>query len=58
MHYLPNIVFALALAVGIGFFAMNIRKLFRNIKLGKDVNRTDKKSETDKKYVNDCTWAV
>ena len=45
MHYLPNIVFALALAVGIGFFAMNIRKLFRNIKLGKDVNRADKKSE-------------
>ncbi|CAI8446698.1 MAG: Uncharacterised protein [Polaribacter sejongensis] len=45
MHYLPNIVFALALAVGIGFFAMNIRKLFRNIKLGKNVNRTDKKSE-------------
>ncbi|MDC0177679.1 (Fe-S)-binding protein [Polaribacter sp.] len=45
MHYLPNIFFALALAVGIGFFAMNIRKLFRNIKLGKDVNRTDKKSE-------------
>ena len=45
MHYLPNIVFAIALAVGIGFFSMNIRKLFRNIKLGKDVNRTDKKSE-------------
>ena len=45
MHYLPNIVFTLTLAVGIGFFAMNIRKLFRNIKLGKDVNRTDKKSE-------------
>ena len=44
MHYLPNILFALALAVGFGFFAMNVRKLFRNIRLGKDVNRTDNKS--------------
>lgn len=45
MHYLPNILFAIALIIGIGFFANNVRKLFRNIKLGKDVNRTDKKSE-------------
>ncbi len=45
MQYLPNIFFALALIAGIGFFVMNIRKLSRNIKLGKDVNRTDKKSE-------------
>lgn len=45
MHYLPNILFALALAIGFGFFAMNVRKLFRNIRLGKDINRTDNKSE-------------
>ncbi|MGK0414113.1 MAG: heterodisulfide reductase subunit C [Polaribacter sp.] len=45
MQYLPNILFALALILGIGFFVMNIRKLSRNIKLGKDVNRTDKKPE-------------
>ena len=45
MQYLPNLFFALALIAGIGFFVMNIRKLSRNIKLGKDVNRTDKKSE-------------
>ena len=45
MQYLPNIFFAIALAVGIGFFVMNIRKLSRNIKLGKDVDRTDNKSE-------------
>lgn len=44
MHYLPNILFAFALAVGFGFFAMNVRKLFRNIRLGKDINRTDNKS--------------
>jgi len=45
MEYLPNIFFALALALGFGFFAMNIRRLSRNIKLGKDANRTDKKQE-------------
>jgi heterodisulfide reductase subunit C len=45
MQYLPNILFALAFIAGIGFFVMNIRKLSRNIKLGKDVNRTDNKSE-------------
>lgn len=44
MHYLPNILFALALAIGFGFFAMNVRKLFRNIRLGKDINRTDNKT--------------
>ncbi|WP_026777541.1 (Fe-S)-binding protein [Polaribacter sp. Hel_I_88] len=45
MQYLPNILFALTLAVGIGYFVMNVRKLSRNIKLGKDVDRTDNKSE-------------
>jgi hypothetical protein len=45
MEYLPNIFFAVALALGFGFFAMNIRRLSRNIKLGKDANRTDKKQE-------------
>ena len=45
MQYLPNLFFALALIVGIGFFVMNIRKISRNIKLGKDVNRADNKSE-------------
>ena len=45
MEYVPNLFFALALIAGIGFFVMNIRKLFRNINLGKDVNRSDKKSE-------------
>lgn len=45
MQYLPNIFFALALIIGIGFFVINIRKISRNIKLGKDVDRTDNKSE-------------
>ena len=45
MQYLPNIIFALALIFGFGFFTMNIRKLIRNINLGKDINRKDKKPE-------------
>ena len=45
MQYLPNLIFALALIAGIGFFVINIRKISRNINLGKDVNRTDKKPE-------------
>ncbi|MGJ8744703.1 4Fe-4S dicluster domain-containing protein [Polaribacter sp.] len=51
MQYLPNIIFALALTLGIGFFVMNIRKLSRNIKLGKDVDRTDKKPERLKNMI-------
>jgi heterodisulfide reductase subunit C len=45
MDYLPNIFFAIALVVGIGFFVMNILKLIRNIKIGKDIDRSDRKIE-------------
>jgi len=45
MDYLPNIFFAIALFVGIGFFVINILKLIRNIKLGKDIDRSDRKIE-------------
>lgn len=45
MQYLPNILFIIALMAGVGFFVMNIRKISRNIKLGKDVDRFDNKSE-------------
>lgn len=45
MEYLPNIIFALALIVGIGFFARNVKKLSRNIKLGKDVDVSGHKSQ-------------
>jgi heterodisulfide reductase subunit C len=44
MQYLPNIIFALILVAGIGFFVKNIRTLIRNIKLGKSVDRSDNKS--------------
>ncbi len=43
--YIPNIFFALILIAGIGYFVMNVRKLIRNIKLGKDIDRTDRKPE-------------
>ncbi|WP_295336262.1 (Fe-S)-binding protein [Flavobacterium sp.] len=44
MLYIDNILFALILIAGIGFFAQNVKKLKRNINLGRDVNRTDNSS--------------
>jgi len=41
MNVLPNIIFALLLLIGVGFFVKNVRYLIRNIKLGQAVNRTD-----------------
>lgn len=41
MTYLPNIVFSLMLAVGVGIFTRNILKIRSNIRLGKDVDRSD-----------------
>ena len=45
MNYLPNILFAIILIAGIGYFSKNVKKLIRNIKLGKDVDVSDNKSE-------------
>ena len=45
MNYLPNILFAIVLVLGIGFFVKNVRKLIRNIKLGQDVDVSDNKSQ-------------
>lgn len=45
MQYIPNILFAILLVAGIGFFVKNIQKLKRNIQLGKDIDRTDKPKE-------------
>lgn len=45
MEYLPNILFTLVLLCGIGFFAKNVRRLVRNIKLGKDVDVSDNKPQ-------------
>jgi heterodisulfide reductase subunit C len=45
MEYLPNILFAIILVLGVGYFARNIKKIIRNIKLGQDVDASDNKSE-------------
>jgi len=45
MSVLPNIIFAVILLLGIGFFVRNIRKLKRNIELGRDSHRDDRSSE-------------
>jgi len=45
MEYLPNIIFAAILIAGIGYFTFNIRKLIRNIKLGKEVDASDNKPQ-------------
>lgn len=44
MQYLPNILFVAALMAGIGFFIRNVKKLARNIKLGKKVDIRDNTS--------------
>lgn len=41
MSYLDNILFAVILAIGAGYFTINVRKIIRNIKLGQDVDRSD-----------------
>ena len=45
MSYLDNILFFIILCIGIGYFAINVKKIIRNIKLGKEVNRSDNPSE-------------
>ena len=51
MNYLPNILFAIALIFGIGYFAKNVKKLRRNIKLGQDVDVSDNKPQRWKNMV-------
>lgn len=41
MSFLVNIFFAIILTLGFGYFAINVKKLVRNIKMGRDVNRSD-----------------
>jgi heterodisulfide reductase subunit C len=45
MSFLDNILFALILAIGVGYFTMNVKKLIRNINLGRDINRKDNSSK-------------
>lgn len=45
MEYIPNILFAIVLILGIGYFVKNVKKLSRNIKLGKDLDVSDNKPQ-------------
>lgn len=49
MQYLPNILFGIALVVGIGYFVRNVRKMIRNIKLG---HKTDTSDNTPQRWKN------
>ncbi|GIJ95578.1 (Fe-S)-binding protein [Capnocytophaga stomatis] len=45
MNILPNIVFCLLLIIAVGFFTINIRKLIRNIRLGKSEDTSDNRPQ-------------
>ncbi len=52
MQYVDNIIFLIFLVVGIGFFAKSLREIYRNIMLGKAIDRSDNKSERWKTMAN------
>jgi heterodisulfide reductase subunit C len=52
MQYIPNILFAILLLFGIGFFVRNVFRLKRNIFLGKDVEVSDNTSQRWKNMAN------
>ncbi|QBA63858.1 (Fe-S)-binding protein [Muriicola soli] len=45
MEYLPNILFGILLVIGIGYFSRNVKKLRRNIFLGRDADLSDNKPQ-------------
>lgn len=46
MHFgIQNIIFLVVLGVAVYFFARSFGKIWRNIKLGRDINRSDNKAE-------------
>ena len=46
MHFgIQNIIFIIILAAAIFFFSKSFKRIWRNIKLGKDINRSDRKGE-------------
>lgn len=45
MQYLGQALFLVLLIAGFGFFIRNVKKLIRNIKLGRDLDRTDRPKE-------------
>ena len=45
MKYIPNVIFLLIMIGSIWFFAQNVKRLIRNIKLGKEIDRFDHPAE-------------
>ena len=45
LELLPNVLFVLLLGVAIGLFARNVKKINRNIQLGREINRSDRTNE-------------
>ncbi|MBD3904255.1 (Fe-S)-binding protein [Chryseobacterium sp. Ch-15] len=45
MQYLDNVFFLILLIAGFGLFGKSLLKIYRNIRLGREINRSDRKSE-------------
>jgi len=45
LELLPNVLFVVLLAVAVGLFAKNVRKINRNIQLGRAIDRNDRSNE-------------
>ena len=45
MTFIPNILFFIVFSIGLSLFVVNIKKVISNIRLGKDIDRNDRKKE-------------
>ncbi|MFY1047941.1 4Fe-4S dicluster domain-containing protein [Chryseobacterium sp. GP-SGM7] len=45
MQYLDNVLFLILLIAGFGLFGKSLLKIYRNIRLGREINRSDRKGE-------------
>ena len=45
LELLPNVLFVILLGVAVGLFAKNVKKINRNIQLGRQIDRSDRSNE-------------
>lgn len=45
MEYIVNIIFLIVIVAGFGLFAKSLKEIYRNIKLGKSIDRSDNSGE-------------
>ncbi|KQR95057.1 Fe-S oxidoreductase [Chryseobacterium sp. Leaf180] len=45
MQYIDNAIFLILLLAGVGLFAKSLSKIYRNIRLGREIDRSDRKAE-------------